>query len=426
MLIKNALIVTMDKNKRIINGDILIEGNKITKIGKDLKDDEIIDAKGMVALPGFVNTHGHVGMTLLRGQFDDMQLQDWLKKCWELESKLNAENVYISSLLGCIEMIKAGITFFADMYYFGDSVFKAVNDSGIRCLFSQVIVESPYVMEFKNSEEALKILLGLINRHKNDEKNIVSAGPHAIYTCSEETLLKVKEIADENNLLVHIHLSETKKEVEDCLKNNGKRPVEYLDSLGFLSENVLAVHCCWLTEKEIKILKEREVRISHCPVSNMKLATGIAPVTKLIDNGISIGIGTDSSVSNNRLDMFQEMKIASILQKINNFNTMVLTAEKILEMATIGGAKALGIDDRLGSIEVGKLADIILIDFNKPHLTPMNNVYSHLVYAAQASDVDTVICNGKVLMKNRRVLTINENEVMEKAELAKEDLLSRK
>lgn len=424
MLIKNALIVTMNKDRRIINGDILIEGNKIAKIEKNIdeKDDKIIDAKGMVALPGFINTHTHSSMTLLRGYADDLPLMKWLEEyIWPLEALLKPEDCYIGSKLACLEMIKAGITTFSDMYFHMSNVAEAVEESGIRGVLSYVI--NDLMPENFAGITATKRFLG---ETKKSERIIPIIGPHSPYACSKETLQKAKELADDLKTLIHIHVSETREEVEESKKKVGLRPIEYLNSIGLLGSNLETAHCVWADDNEIKMLAKNNVKISHCSVSNMKLSSGTSPINYMLENGLIVSIGSDGPCSNNRLDMIQEMKFCSLLQKTSFLDPTIIPAEKALEMATINGAKALGIDDKLGSLEVGKLADIILIDFRKPHLTPMHNVYSHLVYAAQASDVDTVICNGKILMRNRKVLTVDEKETMEKAELAKEDLLSRK
>ncbi len=425
MLIKNAMIITMDSNRRVIkNGDIYIEDNKIIKIGKslDIKDNEIIDAKGMAALPGFIKTHTHSSMTLLRGYADDLPLMKWLKEyIWPLEALLKPEDCYIGSKLACLEMIRAGITTFSDMYFYMNQVAKAVEDSGIRGVLSYVI--NDIMPENFAGMTATKRFL---NQVKKSDRIIPIIGPHSPYACSKETLQKAKELADDLKTLIHIHVSETKEEIEESKKKFGLRPIEYLNSIGFLDSNLEIAHCVWVNDDEIKMLAKNNVKISHCPVSNMKLASGIAPLKHMLDNDLIVSLGSDGPCSNNRLDMIQEMKFSSLLQKVSLGDPTVIPAEKALEMATINGARALRLDNKLGSIEVGKLADIILIDLKKPHLTPLHNIFSHLVYAAQASDVDTVICNGKILMRNRKLLTLNENEIMEKAELAKEDLFGRK
>jgi len=429
ILIKDASwIVTQNPKREILKDQsVHIKGNKIVEIGKTKeKVDLILDGKNKLIMPGLVNTHTHLGMTILRGYLDDMELHEWLKKCWKVEPKLTEKDVYYSSLLGCIEMAKNGITCFHDMYYFGDYVLKAVDESGMRGIFSQAIVDTPYILEFKTPDQALKLVQSLKRKWGKNERTMVNLGPHAIYTCSKETLIKTKEFADENNLSIQIHLSETKKEVEDCLQKTGMRPVEYLKSIGFLSPNVLAVHCCWLTEKEIEILKRNDVKISHCPVSNLKTTSGIVPVPKMIEHGLCVSLGTDSAVSNNSLDLFQDMKFAALLHKFNIKSPTTIPAQTALDLATINGAKALGLETQIGSLEIGKKADIIILDLKKPHLMPISSkesIISHLVYSATGNDVETVIVEGNMIMKNKRILTIDEESIYKKIDELTKKLL---
>lgn len=416
ILIKDiSWIVTQNPKREILKDQsVYIEDGKITKIGKiNEKADLIVEAKNKLVMPGPVNTHTHLGMTVLRGYLDDMELHNWLKKSWSVESKLTKEDVYLSSLLGCIEMIKNGITIFNDMYFFGDSVLKAVNESGMRGMFSQAILDTP-IMEFKTIDESFNILNNLRKKWGENNRTLLSIGPHAIYTCSKETLLRTKEFADKHNLLIHTHLSETKKEVEDCQKKTGKRPVEYLDSINFLSKNVIAAHCCWLTEGEIKTLKKHDVKVSHCPVSNLKTTSGIAPVPEMVRDGLCVSLGTDSTASNNSLSLFQEMKFAALLHKFNINDPTVIPAQTALDLATINGAKALGLENQIGSLEIGKKADLIILDLKKPHLMPISSkesVISHLVYSATGNDVETVMVEGNVIMKNKRILTVDEEKI---------------
>ncbi len=416
ILIKNAdWIVTQNPKRDVLKeSSIHIEGNKIVEIGNPkVEADFVINGKNKIILPGLINTHTHLGMTILRGYLDDMELHEWLKRSWKVESKLTKKDVYYSSLLGCIEMIKNGITCFHDMYFFGDDVLKATDESGMRGIFSQAILDTP-ILEFKTPDQALKLVTRLKKKWERNERTMVNLGPHAIYTCSKETLIKTKQFADENNLSIHTHLSETKKEVEDCLKKTGMRPVEYLRNIDFLSPNVLAAHCCWLTEKEIEILKKNEVKVSHNPVSNMKTTAGIAPIPEMINRDICIGLGTDSAASNNCLDLFQEMKVAALIHKVNKYNPVVVPAKKALEFATIEGARALGLEKKIGSIEVGKRADIISVDLRESNLQPTGGegtVLSNLVYSAKGNDVCDVICNGEILVKDRKLLTVDEERV---------------
>ncbi len=407
IFIKNAkFILTPDLIKE---KSILIDGNNIVSFEDKDKSDIVIDAKDKVILPGFINYHNHSPMSILRGFADDMPLKDWLeKKIWPLEAKLNKNDIYYGSVLACLEMIKNGTTTFYDMYYFGDEIAKACENSGIKGNLSWPILNK----EISTQEgDPLANAENFVKKWKANELVTPMVGPHAIYTCSSETLQKARELADRYKTTYHIHLSETKRELDDCLKNNKMRPVEYLDSLGVL-KNAIAAHCVWVDENEIKILAKNNVIVAHCPISNLKLASGIAPVNKMINNNVNVKLGTDGPTSNNNLDMFEEMKFASLLQKQITNDPSVLPARKILEMA-------------VGKIEIRGKADLILVDLKKPHLRPVHDIYSHLAYSANGSDVNTTICNGKILMQNRKVLTLKEDEILEKVEKIKEDLIHR-
>ncbi len=418
MILKNAsFIVTLNPKKEVItDGAIYIEDSSIVDIGKTSEimrkysDDEIIDCKNKLIMPGLINTHTHAATVLMRGLGEDMELMEWLeKKIWPFESKLKEKDVYHASLLACIEMIKNGITCFNDMYFFMDSVAKACLKIGIRASLSWALIDKEIIPSTNSLENCKRF----IKRWKNNELIIPSVGPHAIYTCSEETLLKAKEIADKYNTLLHIHLSETEKEVEDCLKKHGKRPAEYLNSIEFLDKNVIAAHCVWLNKKEIKILSEKGVKVSHCPISNMKLAVGKAmPLPEMLKERVIVSLGTDGAASNNSLDLFETMKFAALLHKHEKMDPTVTKAYKILEMATIDGARALSLEDKIGSIEEGKKPDLIILDINKAHWKPSHDVIANLVYSCKSSDVETVIINGKIVMKEKKILTTNEEKIL--------------
>jgi len=415
MLIKNAsLIITPSEVKK--NQSILIEGNIIKKIGPSKgmdKTDEVIDASGFLVMPGLINAHTHLAMTLFRGYEDNLPLQKWLEKIFPVEDRLTEKHVYWGSMLGCLEMIKSGTTCFNDMYYFMDEVAKSVGKTGIRGCLTRAISSKG------NWKKRLKTMTEKIKNIKNSSRIEWILGPHAIYTCSEELLVRIKELADNYNKKIHIHVSETEKELKDCLREHGKRPVEYLDDIGLMSNRTIAAHCCWLNDKEMDILSKRGVSVVHNPVSNMKLAAGIAPVVKMLEKSINVSLGTDGAASNNNLDMFEEMKTASLLQKISMKNSLALDAKTCLKMATINGAKALGINS--GVIESGKKADLILINLKSPNLKPMHNPYSTIVYSCHGENVDTTIVDGKVLMKNRKT-SLDEEKIYEKIEDCKAEL----
>ena len=424
ILIENAVIVA-DKIKK---GSLLIENDKIVEINDKIDSnnaDEVINAEKKVLIPGLVNTHTHLSMSLMRGLADDLPLDIWLNDhIWPVEANLNGEHCYAGALLACAEMIKSGTTCFNDMYFFMDSVAKAADEAGIRGMLSHGMIdlgdEDKRKAEFKETKRIIE------KCHDTADGRIkVSFGPHSPYTCSEELLEGVRKEADKYGLKIHIHVSETQKEVEDVLEAHGKRPFEYLDEIGLLGEDVLAAHAVWLSDNEMEIIKERGVKLSHNPSSNMKLASGISPVSKLLEKGICVSLGTDGAASNNSLDLFEEMKTAALLQKVHTLDPTVLNAHEVFEMATINGAAALGLENEIGTIEVGKKADIVLVDMKTPSLTPFRNPVSHLVYSANGADVDTVICNGELLMKNRELQTIDEASVISLAEEASQDLLSK-
>lgn len=407
ILIKNVL-----HNKKRTN--VYIEDNIIQEIGAKINDaDYVIDGRDKAIIPGLINTHTHSAMTLLRGYADDIELHEWLEnKIWPIEARLTKKEVYWGTKLACLEMIKSGTTCFNDMYFYGESSAKAVKEMGIRGVISEVFFD---MFDEDIREKGIKKVKKGIERLKNFNcKRIIPAlGPHAVYTVSKEGLQLIKELADEQNLLIHFHLGETRWENENCYKQNGKRPVPYLEEIGFLGENLISAHCSWIIINEIKILAKNGVKISHNPTSNMKLATGgVMPYLEMKENNLLITLGTDGSASNNNLDMFESMKFAALMQKAHRWNQTVLSAKEAYEMATINGAKALGLNT--GVIEEGKLADIILIDLKRAEMTPCHDLISNLVYSANGSCVDTTICDGKILMLNRKVE--REEELLKKAE----------
>ncbi len=402
--------------------NIYVEDGLIADIGPRVEADQTIDGTDHALLPGLVNTHTHAAMTLFRGYADDMELQSWLRdKIWPLESKFRPDDIYWGTKLACLEMIKSGTTCFNDMYFHIDMMAKAVEESGIRGVISE-----GYIDFFKPdmAEELLSKALDDIKKvgNMNCDRIIPALGPHAIYTVSKESLQMLKEISDEEDLLIHFHLSETKEEVDNCQKEHGKSPASYLDEIGFLGPKLVAAHCVWLDEQEVRLLADAGVKVSHNPVSNMKLAVGGAiPYRQTKKAGLNVSLGTDGAASNNNLDMFESMKFGSLLQKFASNDSTIMPAVEAFEMATINGAQALRID--AGAIEVGKLADMILVDLKSPFFNPNHNLVSNLVYSANGSCVDTLICNGRILMQNRRVE--GEDEIIEGARRTALDLVNR-
>lgn len=424
ILIKNAQILGGTVN----NGSVLIENDKIIEINDKIDFshiDKVIDAENKILMPGMVNTHTHLSMSLLRGLADDLPLDTWLNEhIWPMEAHLNGDYCYAGALLACVEMIKSGTTTFNDMYFFMDDVARAADEAGLRGILSHGMIdlgdEEKRKAEFKESKRLIEEC-----HDTADGRITVAFGPHSPYTCSKELLEGVRKEANKYGNHIHIHVAETEYEVQQVMGAHGKRPFEYLDEIGLLGEDVLAAHAVHLSPTEIEIVKKRGVKLSHNPASNMKLASGVSPVPEMLKKGICVSLGTDGAASNNNLDMLEEMKLAALLQKIHNMDPTYLTAQQTFEMATINGAHALGMKTDIGTIEVGKKADLILLDTKAPHLTPFRHPLSHLVYSASGSDVNTTICNGKILMENREVLSIPEAQIIEMSQNAAEEMLSK-
>lgn len=401
MLIKNILL---DNEKK----DILIEGNQFSKIDNEIaieSADIVIDGKNKAIIPPFYNSHTHAAMTLLRGYADDMPLHLWLNEyIWPFEAKMTAADIYMGSKLAILEMIKSGTVFFADMYWDVEETIRAAHEMGIRAAIGITMMD-------RLGEEKIKRNFQFLRNWKDASGLIqLTLAPHAIYTVSESLLRQTSEIAQETNTVLHIHLSETEQEVKDCIAHNGLSPVRWLESIGFLNSNVVAAHVVHVDQEEIAILKERNVTVVHNPVSNMKLSSGIFPSKEMSEAGCHVALGTDGCSSNNNLDMRESMKVASLLAKVN-YNPETLPVEEIYEWATINGAEAFGIN--AGIIAEGKLADALLVDLTNERLVPNYNLLSNWVYSADNSCIDTVICNGKLLMHNRKVE--KEDEIIAKS-----------
>ena len=425
ILIKNALILNPN-NFEERKQSVLIKDDLIAEISDEIDEsnvDKIIDASGKILLPGFINTHTHLSMTLFRGLADDLSLDSWLNDhIWPMEANLNGDYCYIGALLGAVELIKSGTTTFSDMYFYMEDVARAVDEAGLRAVLSYGMIDFG---DAERREAEIKENLTLFENCNGmaDGRIKVFFGPHSPYTASEELLIKVRQLASENNIGIHIHVSETEKEINDVSAEKGLRPFEYLDKIGFLGPDVLAAHCVWLSDNEIEIIKKNNVKVSHNPSSNMKLASGISPVSKLIENDICVSIGTDGASLNNNLDLIEELKIASLLQKVSTLDPNVVNSHEALAMGTIKGAEALGLDDEIGSIEVGKKADIILIDTNSANMVPdSSTLTSNVIYSANGSNVDTTICNGKILMENKKLTVLDEQEIYDKARKAIKNL----
>ncbi|MEM2105847.1 MAG: amidohydrolase [Candidatus Bathyarchaeia archaeon] len=427
ILIRGCIILPMNDKRIIKNGALAVKDGKITFVGKasrarGIKAETLIDGHGKVALPGLINCHTHVPMTLFRGLAEDQPLEKWLKETiWPLEARLKPADVYAGALLGCLEMIKSGTTCFADAYFHEDMVARAVAESGLRGVLAEGIIEAGRrelgEKTFSRSVDFVKNFDGYASGRIK-----TMLGPHAAYSCSKDLLLKVREKALELNVGVHTHLAETKAVLNEP---QSLSETEFLDALGFFDVHTLAAHCINLSKDDMRTLSARRVNVAHVPVSNMKFGLKAAKVIDLKALGVNVCLGTDGPASNNTLDMFETIKVAALLQKHAYHSPTVLSAYEALKMATINGAKALRLDGFIGSLEVGKRADIILIDFNKPHLKPLYDSFASVVYSARGSDVETVIVDGKIVMQNKMVKTMDEASVMKKAEETALDLLSK-
>jgi len=418
--IENGTILTMDAQNSNIDGGFLgIRDDRISRIGRHMDEKpeakKFIDAKGGLILPGLINGHTHAAMSLFRGLADDLPLMEWLNNyIFPMENKMDADFVYTGTLLACAEMIMSGTTTFCDMYLFEEEVARAAKEAEMRCLVGEVLCDfdSP---NYGNVKNGLRYTEALIKKWKNDSLVSIAVEPHSLLTSSPDLLTAANALASKYDIPMIIHLAETTSELDELKKRYGRTPVEHLRSLGLLGPHLIADHCVHLQEDEIKAMAENDVKVIHNPESNMKLASGIAPIPEMLAEGLIVGLGTDGCASNNNLDLFTEMDMTAKLHKINTMDTTVMDALTVMRMATIEGARALGIGEITGSLEKGKKADIIIVDIKKPHLTPMYNPYSHLVYAARGNDVSHSIINGRLVMEGRKLLSLNLHEIMERA-----------
>lgn len=419
--IHNALIFTGDEDLHSIEaGAIGVSQGRITQIhprrsAEPLpKAEEYLDAQGALVMPGLINSHTHLPMSLYRGLADDLPLEQWLQEhMFPVEARFStAENIPWAVRLSCAEMLLGGITTCCDGYFMADRIAEAVSEIGLRAVLAQGVIDfpAPGVPDPAENIVTAKAFAGQwIEKSTLIHPSIFC---HAPYTCSAETLTAAHRAADDAGVLFQIHVAETRSEVDNCRAEHGCSPVEYLHRLGLLNPNTLLVHAVWVDDRDIEIIAHSQAAIAHCPESNMKLASGIAPVPQFIEAGIRVGLGTDSSASNNDLDLFKEMDIAAKLHKIKTMDPTAMDAQTVLAMATRWGAQAIGLGDRIGTIAVGKQADLIILDLNQPHLTPMFHPASHLVYAAAASDVRHVMIDGRWVVRDKKLLTIDLDEVL--------------
>jgi len=422
-IVRAEYLLPMDAHLSVMtDGAVAVGDGKIACLGKyeevaaRYDSSTIIGGSDRVILPGLINTHTHAAMVYFRGLADDLPLKEWLEDhIWPAESQwLSPEFVSDAVELACLEMVKAGITTYNDMYFFGDAAGSATKKIGIRAVLGAGIVDFPTVAA-RTADEYLEKAGEFIERWKGDALITPCIAPHSLYACGTETLRKARKLADHHDVPVHIHLSETQWEVREITSRYGKRPVHYLKDIGFLEGRVLAAHCVWVEEDEIQLLARQRVGVSHCVESNLKLASGIAPVIRMLDAGVKVTFGTDSAASNNDLNIFSELSTAAKLHKAVSGDPTALDSRKALLMATRWGAEVLGLGEFTGSIEEGKAADLVVVNLGKPHLTPIYDIYSHIAYSVRASDVELVMVGGKMIVKEGQFCGDDESGIMSKA-----------
>ncbi|KPK02357.1 MAG: hypothetical protein AMK71_02515 [Nitrospira bacterium SG8_35_4] len=423
-IIRADHLLTMEGDLSVINdGAVAVAGSEIAAVGSysdisiNFTSERVLDGADRVVFPGLVNTHTHAAMVYFRGLADDLPLQEWLEKhIWPAEMQwLTADFVEDAIELACLEMLKAGVTTYTDMYFYQEVAAKKVEKIGMKAVLCSGIIDFPWKDYAQSADDYFSRGEEHIKNWKGNDLITPGIAPHATFTCSPDNYMRAKELADKYDVPLHTHLAETEFEVAQCKERYGTSPVEHLDSIGFLSDRVSAAHCVWPTDREIKILADKKVGVAHCMESNLKLASGIAPVPKMIQAGVTVGLGTDGAASNNDLGILAELSSAAKVHKAVWRDATVLDSRTALLMATRNGAEILGLGNRSGSLKPGKKADLVIADLRKPHLMPMYDIYSHIAYCMRASDIDTVMVNGKIVVENGKAVTIDEEEVLRKA-----------
>ena len=414
----------IEKGSIVIKDNIILKISKTEELDRNFTAKKIIDAKSKIVMPGFINSHTHIPMSYFRGLADDLPLQEWLNNyIWPTETRfLSEEFVYDASLYGTAELVKNGIVLFNDMYFFGKQTALAATKVGIRAIVGEGVLDYPFASYTKPKQ----MIDYAIRQHKEFADNELidfAIAPHSIYVCKTKTLRLAAESARNNNMLLHIHVAETEKEIKDCIKHHKKRPIHYLNDIGFLGDNVIIAHGTWVDEEEQKIIQEKNASVVICTESELKLASGFAPIKEYLQNKVNVCLGTDGVASNNNLSILEEMDFIAKLHKSINQDPAMLPASKVVKMATINSAKALHKYSEIGSLEMGKKADIILIEKNILEIVPMYNVFSHLVYTINSNAVRDVIINGKLVMENRKLINVDEDELIERAKYYKSKIL---
>jgi len=417
-VIRDAWIVTQDPSRRVLRGDVVVEGERIVSVGPEYTGDadEVIEASGDIVMPGMINTHTHVAMSVMKGVVDDLLFPDFLDKVFRIDSDRTDRDLDVGTKLGCMEMMRGGTTTFVDLYYSEDVIAEATKAAGIRGVLCWCCLDERYTTQKGNP---LQNCRSFHSRFKRERKIVPGVGLQGVYVCGEETCLGAKEFSDAVDAPMNLHLSETREEVNNMKKATRMRPAEWLNSIGALSRRAIAAHSAWLTMNEVRLMGAAGMSVSMCPVSNMKLATGgVAPVPEFLREGVNVSIGTDGSTTNNSLDMFSEMKILGLLQKSSRWDATVAPAQTLLDFATVNGAEAVGMGDVLGSIEPGKYADLVILDGHAPNMRPLvpENIIANIVYSASSLNVRTVLCQGDAVVRDGAVQTLDADEVMDASE----------
>ncbi|MBR2254485.1 MAG: amidohydrolase family protein [Candidatus Methanomethylophilaceae archaeon] len=417
-VLRDAWIVTQNANRDVVRGDLVIEDERIVSVGPRYNGsaDREIDCSGDIVMPGMINTHTHIAMSVMKGVVDDLLFPDFLDKTFKIDSDRTDEDLTVGTQLGCMEMMLGGTTTFMDLYYSEDVIARATQQAGIRGVLCWCVLDQECTTQKGNPLNNCK---NFHSKFKNERKIVPAVGLQGVYVCSEDTCLGAKEFSDEVQAPLNFHLSETRGEVNDHKRKTGKRPAEWLYDIGALTPRGVSAHSAWLTMREVRMMREVGMSISTCPASNMKLATGgVAPIPELMQNGVNVSIGTDGSTTNNTLDMFAEMRLLGLLQKSSRWDATVTPAQQLLDFATVNGAKAIGMQDSLGSLEPGKYADIAVLDGKAPNLRPLlpENIISNIVYSGSSFNVKHVFCQGDMVVRDREITTLDTEKVLASSE----------
>ena len=416
--IRNAWIVTQDAQRRVLKGDVVIDGERIVSVGPayDGTADREIDATGDIVMPGMINTHTHISMSVMKGVVDDLAFPDFLDRTFKIDSDRTDDDLEVGTKLGCMEMMRGGTTTFMDLYYSEDVIAKATQEAGIRGVLCWCVLDEDKTTQKGNPLDNCR---RFIETHRGKRKIVPGVGLQGVYVCNEDTCVGAKALSDEMQAPMNFHLSETQGEVNEHKRKTGQRPAEWLSGIGVLGPRGVAAHSAYLTMREVRLMGEAGMSISSCPASNMKLATsGLAPVPQFQQSGVNVTIGTDGSTTNNTLDMFAEMRLLGLLQKFGNWDATVAPAQDLLDFATINGAKAVGMADSIGSIEPGKYADLVILDGKAPNLRPLlpENIIANIVYSGNSLNVKTVMCQGDVVVEDGRITTLDTEDVLARSE----------